>query len=434
MDLNLPIRPAAKATISQPVPPKRVPFPIACLAEGGLTARYEHAKSIETRIQQYQPRFRIRVEHLATILLVPFKSLENLGHLSHETTIAQPLKRRLESVSPFCKHYMLHLDPDNLKEAYWSHAKPMQVKPQKPLAPGMTMDQITRSMCYRASFKTRTTSNIISTQVGDDEEIKCRSRDRNRCVLSGKENPSVFWFFPRGMNNTVDNNNATGNLEAGCYHLTRVDLLKGGLLSPRQLGMTHKVWNMICVDKSYCDHLEQGLCAFKFIGDKELPDGRVQVCLKFFWMPEMLARFNQIMDLNKIRQFEPSVTPEGFTTFNRTKFKRHNELSVDLSIFENKRCPSPQQVNNCPVPSGKDIVINMPKQDVKQFVSVVEIHWGCVTFTALCGGAGRAWFLTGKNQVDGSLQPRDKELRRKEEDVGKENVEVKEMGGKGKWK
>ncbi|KAG8676315.1 hypothetical protein FPOAC1_002318 [Fusarium poae] len=269
MDLNLPIRPAAKATISQPVPPKRVPFPIACLAEGGLTARYEHAKSIETRIQQYQPRF-----------------------------------------------HMLHLDPDNLKEAYWSHAKPMQVKPQKPLAPGMTMDQITRSMCYRASFKTRTTSNIISTQVGDDEEIKCRSRDRNRCVLSGKENPSVFWFFPRGMNNTVDNNNATGNLEAGCYHLTRVDLLKGGLLSPRQLGMTHKVWNMICVDKSYCDYLEQGLCAFKFIGDKELPDGRVQVYLKFFWMPEMLARFNQIMDLNKIRQFEPSVTSEGFTTFN----------------------------------------------------------------------------------------------------------------------
>ncbi|WXC56596.1 hypothetical protein SNK03_002530 [Fusarium graminearum] len=70
-------------------------------------------------------------EDLATCLLLPRHDLEGDGELSHETCIPPELKERLADISPFCKHYMLHLDPGNIifdpknpKYKRWSHAIP----------------------------------------------------------------------------------------------------------------------------------------------------------------------------------------------------------------------------------------------------------------------------------------------------------------------
>ncbi|KAG8357912.1 hypothetical protein FVEN_g4525 [Fusarium venenatum] len=49
----------------------------------------------------------------------------------------------------------------------------------------------------------------------------------------------------------------------------------------------------------------------------------------------------------------------------------------------------------------------MSARDAVKFKSVVKVHWACILFTALCGGAERAWNLTGMDLSDGSLKPRD---------------------------
>ncbi|QPC76683.1 hypothetical protein HYE68_007435 [Fusarium pseudograminearum] len=414
---NIPLRQSrpSHATLPHPVPTS---FPIACLEDHPLEKRYTHAKDIEKYIQKFQPDFRIRVEHFAAILLVPLQDFDK-GGLFELKRAPQRIKARLDTIPPFCKHYMLHLNPSNRLDARWAHAKPEPVTKQPPLNDEMSYDEIILSMKYRSSFKTCLASE--SPPTAEEEEVKCKKRDQNKCVLTGKPyNTSVFWFIPRGWNDTVQHNNATGNLQSGSMRLAKVPLLRD-IHSATQLRQTQKAWNMLCVDNDVYDLLVRGLCAFKFIGKEKL-DGRFKVQLKFFWMPDLPGRFNQIMDLNVIKRCEPLNQPDGHTDFNYAKVRRENirELSVDLHVFQRSGCPqspsdrykpSANPNSSLKLMSGKDVYIEMSERDSELFESVVKIHWACVTFTALCGGAGRAWFMTGKNQVNGSLQPRDAEFK-----------------------
>ncbi|CEI66073.1 hypothetical protein FVEN_g4516 [Fusarium venenatum] len=408
-------RDADRSVPIHPPPTRSVPccsFPVACLQETKLGDRYDSARKIEKAIRRIQPGFRIRVEHFAAILLVEQEDLQHEdegGHLSHERCNPWQLKRRLEKISPFCKHYMLHLDPRNLDLKHWVHAKPVPLVSQPLLSPEMSYDEIQLSTHYRASFRTQTTIDEVPKNIAQRGERECRERDGYKCVITGRSSPRVFWLIPKGFNDTKNNNNATGNFEAGCVYLTKIDLLDD-IHSATELGKTHKVWNMLCVDPAIYDTLAQGLCAFKYIGIEELRDGHCQVQLKFFWMPKLPPRFGQIMDLNAIMKFNPKDNAQGFISFQN--IERGKDISADLTMFKNSGCPMPDRIDKReaistpPLLSGKDVNIKMPKRESRLFKTVIEIHWACVTFTALCGGAGRAWYLIGMNQADGSLQPR----------------------------
>ena len=50
-------------------------------------------------------------------------------------------------------------------------------------------------------------------------------------------------------------------------------------------------------------------------------------------------------------------------------------------------------------------------EEAQKLKSAVKIHWNCILYTALCGGVGLAHFMTGMDQSDGSLQPRDEDYR-----------------------
>ncbi|ESU07606.1 hypothetical protein FGSG_12091 [Fusarium graminearum PH-1] len=136
-------------------------FPIACLQEPGLGSRYGDAKAIEQKIRGIAPGFSIRVEHLAAILLVKGEDLKDNGHLSHKSCSPYELKDRLCGISPFCKHYMLHLDPTNeerLDKKEWAHALPQLPKPEPRPEPGMSFEDTAMSIHYLCRF--RTGSNV----------------------------------------------------------------------------------------------------------------------------------------------------------------------------------------------------------------------------------------------------------------------------------
>ncbi|KAI6749697.1 hypothetical protein HG531_006962 [Fusarium graminearum] len=313
---------------------------------------------------------------------------------------------------------MLRLDPGNIifdpknpKYKRWSHAIPTQPGKQDRLHPDMSPEQMAKSMWYRSCFKTGDAVSLPD-DLSEKAESQCRKRDGNKCVVTGRPNPRVFWFIPRGWNDTADHNDATGNFEIGCYYLTKIDLLETISVSG-ELGNTHKPWNMICIDPVLYDFLVRGYCAFSYVGARSLLDGTPNLNLKFFWMPKLAPRFHQVMDLGEIDTFELTLNADASTSFNIGDNDFGKELSVDLDYFQRLNCPpAPEcedrmsQITDFPViSSGHDVWINMTAPEATLFMPVAKIHWYCVVFSAPCGGAGRAWHLTGMDQRDGSLQP-----------------------------
>ncbi|KAM0234875.1 hypothetical protein ACHAPO_006239 [Fusarium lateritium] len=387
--------------------------PIPEFGPDEVKKRFQYAKDINAALRRIpESDFKLRVEQFAQILLVRLHHLEPNGYLSPETCSPFDLMNQVESVSPFCKHYMLHLDPENIEHEHkttnilrhdpenierWEHAIPKGPERPPDLDPeDMDVEEYAILSFYDTQFTTKETlPEIHSRDI--DQEKRCQDRDGNKCVVTGRPNPEVFWFIPFSFNNNVENNNFTGNLQAGCMDLTDIDLLDN-VLSVRGLGKSHKAWNMICVDRILCKYLKKGLCAFKYVDRTQLDDGMSKVHLTFYWIPVLYGRFNQVMDIEGdaeengghrlVRELEHFHTIDC-----------HPPLSFlfgpDAEIFEDL----PQ--------SGQSIFIDMPEEDAVLFESVVTIHWSCIMFTALCGGAGRAWYLTGKDQTNGFLQPRD---------------------------
>ncbi|KAM0234876.1 hypothetical protein ACHAPO_006240 [Fusarium lateritium] len=387
---------------------------------GPIRYRTLCAKEICDKICRLRPEFHLRAETLIAILLVDLEHLNPGGMLSPDVCLSVDLKNALEIISPFCKHYMLHLDPENIKpidpavgvehptnlnRSRWAHAIPQTPEEQEPLdteifqrlhSGKIDSEAIARSIIYHTSFKTQIADSTFPESIGNEEEEKCKDRDQ-KCILTGRPHPDVFWFIPRGWNDTVDHNNATGNLESACLYLTNIDLLD--IHSASELRKTHRVWNMVCIDKIICDLLKQGLCAFRFIGKEAVNNGKVTVQLQFFWMPTLYGKFNETVDSDDTL----GLTRYAYGLIFEFKTKEHRRLYQNN--FYNITTESGQELK-----SGYHVYIEIPEEDVERFESAVKIQWACILFTTLCGGAGRAWYLTGMDQRDESLQPRDEEF------------------------
>ncbi|CAG7561204.1 unnamed protein product [Fusarium equiseti] len=383
-----------------------IPHPLPSLTEHELGPRLTVTTELLTEIQTYDREFIMRVEQVALILLVGMGEFDHTdGLLSTEIWQPRDLKRRLERASPFCKHYMLHLNPDNLANASWRHALY-----RAPLvAPPFTFELIReadwgtlkQSMYYEKRFEIKADLQDLSDPV--EESAKCRKHDKDVCAVSGNRDPVVFWFVPRTWNDTKDHTDATGNLADSSLDVADVNIMDD-ILSATELGKTHKAWNMVLVDQDLYACLVQGLCAFKFEAIEEIQkptthdddrngdhnDEDVHVVLRFYWMPRLTPRFNRV------------TTVEDMKT-----------IATEFNAFIALGSPPPDDFpKSIMTPKSGDLVrLLRTREEAQKLKSAVKIHWSCIAYTALCGGVGLAHFMTGMDQGDGSLQPRDEEFR-----------------------
>ncbi|KAJ4129889.1 hypothetical protein NW768_006859 [Fusarium equiseti] len=335
------------------------------------------AEDLEKYVQKPLEGFSLRCEHVAAILLAPMDQLKKKGG-------------RLWAD-------MLHLDPKNLVLPVWSHAVPVPLEPQ-PSPEDVPWDNgveaYEKAVAYQARFKTKSDLQSVPLDKQRMEEAECRKRDENKCVVTGRLNPRIFWIIPSTWNNTVENMNATGNLHSGCLALTGIDLLDGPNppCSALELGTTHKSWNMLCIDPVLYNYLIDGWCAFKYLFHEEdiNNSNNVKVTLEFHWMPKLEALFG-----------EPVVINEIWTLF-----------SQQMGRFGN--CPPPSDLEHGKVrdksgellKSGYRFDVLVPKQHVAGFQLGIEVLWTCARFTALCGAAGRPWLLPGMDPEDESMRER----------------------------
>uniref|UniRef100_A0A4E9EIY9 HNH nuclease domain-containing protein n=1 Tax=Gibberella zeae TaxID=5518 RepID=A0A4E9EIY9_GIBZA len=346
-----------------------------------LESRRTYAQQIETYIQTLFDDFRPRTEHIAAILLVNIRNLAPNGNLApikwgfdnHRT-----LKGTLNCIDAFTKHYMLLLNPNNSNDSAWAHAVP-ETLDLRPDHSGDIDDDYLDAL---------TDPDLRDYPEDIDEEDKCRKRDGDVCVVTGKANPKIFWFSPSTLNNTVRNNDMTGNLAGPGGMITGAPFLVIRMPNPfcnkRKLGGSHKAWNMLCVDPALYKPLTSGLCAFKHHED----------------MPRLKGRFGQTFDMET--DWQP--------------------LMDELQASQDKSYPPPSSFEKQPITtsgeplrSGHVTYVTVPEQDVRHLKSAVKVHWACSMFTSLCGASGRPYLLSGKEFGNDVFQWVQDQARQEEE-------------------
>ncbi|RBR25377.1 uncharacterized protein FIESC28_01814 [Fusarium coffeatum] len=359
---------------------QEIPHPIPGLNE--LGPRISYGRRIQGEIQFLWPDFTMRMEQHALLLIADPEHFEKHGSLS--TNKPPPsLKRQLEEASPLAKHYWMHHLLPYQPADVWEHAlyRAPIYRPNLTVEDYQDAEWETFSQTIYYAQRFRTDPKLETVSLDPDEVRKCLERDQSSCVVTHQTGAKVFPFIPIGWNNSVENNNATGTLK-----------------NAYELGKSHKAWNLVCVSPDLYSSLRRGWCGFKYHetipiegdGDGGQLGGRVQVVLVFYWMPQLSkARFNEVTDATDLE-----------------------DIARSFNDFVSQGCKEPSfYPKQDPVPrSGDKVYLPMIREDAEKLKSAVKVHWACVVYLALCGGTGRPQYLTGMNQSDGSLQPRDNEF------------------------
>ncbi|KAJ4258748.1 hypothetical protein NW762_007835 [Fusarium torreyae] len=265
---------------------------MAC-PQGQTKDKREYAKEIEANIRaEYQPEFRLRTEHVASILTVPLSMLQPGGRLSGRSFIVEG--RKLRGTTGF----MLY---DRL-EVIWSFVKYFLKKRTK-----VVYAASEASKSQPGAHDDGSSANNKKTRIrnpGQAERRKCLSRDRNACRVTTAAYGEVCHIVPFRFNNNTANAERTASL------FSATDILCGRnfcgtyfllLTNPAVLGSLDQVWNLICLHPQLHTWWREGYLAFKCLGVEPAESGdredEAKVTLQFLWMSRLTRQFGQEMRL-----------------------------------------------------------------------------------------------------------------------------------------
>ncbi|KAF5626030.1 hypothetical protein F52700_8745 [Fusarium sp. NRRL 52700] len=368
------------------------PDPLVSLFES--SKRFEYTKQLKATIQSDYawlfPNFRLDLYHVATILTVPSRSLMSPFSLSIESCLidGQPyggnnhhrVLEKLEEIPPFCRHYMMNLGAADVAPELQRYA----LRDNEPQPTYSDVDSGDMDVDFKKLMRRhcRTISTLEDHLRDEAEATKCRARDGNVCVVTGKPNPRAYHILPFTCNDTVNHNNNTAYVRDGADILAHMCIVLQApyLSNPRTLGGSDKAWNQICLDPELYSWWAKGYCAFKFEGSQDIGEGNEMVTLQFRWMPQIKKRPGTAMNIQ-------GTGPDNDWL----------NLMAELDTFHAQHQPPPTiggkalhatTKTGAPLRSGHLIHICLPKEDVERLEIVINLQWCSIIFMAFIGATG----------------------------------------------
>lgn len=208
----------------------------------------------------------------------------------------------------------------------------------------------------------------------------CKSRDGNKCVLTGASDPEVCHIVPFSWNSTQTNIKKTWYVYQAAALLMGIEWTdeKSLLLTnPYAPGGSDHVWNTICMSPLLHKWWSQAFFGLKCLGILPTDEGTSIVEVQFQWMPRSkrnpmascsLTEENDMKMIDEVKAFTDGgslpVIPE------------HSRLDL-----------------NCPLLSGHTFHVEMPPEDAERFKDMLDLQWVCIVIAALSGAAGRPHLL-----------------------------------------
>ncbi|KAM0558004.1 hypothetical protein ACHAPJ_005171 [Fusarium lateritium] len=340
-----------------------------------IEIRREYAKEIETKIREYQPEFRLRTEHVASILTVPLSMLGPGGRLSGRTFTVEG--REIRGAAGFRLYDRL--------EVIWSFVKYFLKKRTKIeyAASEAFMLQLGAHE-FGPSADNKKTRIITPDQ---SERKKCLSRDGNACRVTTAAYPDVCHIMPFRFNNNRANAERTASLFSATDILFERNFFgKYFLLLANSsiLGGSDQVWNLVCLHPQLHTWWRKGYLAFKCLGiepvESEGEEDESKMTLQLHWMPRLTVQFGQEMRLDgqdngyaqmiqEVQAFHQSGHLSAFST-RMIKFT----LSTDEMVM-----------------SGHVFSLNMRAEEAEEadmFKDMIDLQWACYKIFALSGAVG----------------------------------------------
>ncbi|KAF4958869.1 hypothetical protein FGADI_2071 [Fusarium gaditjirri] len=368
------------------------PDPLLSLFES--SKRLEYAKQLEASIQTNHadmlPDFRLDIYHIATILTLHPRNFTPGLRFSMETRLinGRPYRanhhlkivENLEEIPPFCRHYMMNLGAADIAPELQAYVL-MDDEPQ-PTYSDVDSDDMDVDLKRLWRKHTRTIPSLKDHVRDEAEAARCRVRDGNICIVTGKPNPKTYHIIPFTCNDTVKHNNKTEDVREGAERLVlnSFGMEAGFVVNPRTLGGSDKEWNQICLDPELYSWWAKGYCAFKFMGSQNVGEGKEMATLQFRWMPLIRKRPYTMMNIH-------GTGPENDWL----------NLMDELDTFHAQHQPPPTigdrtlratTKTGALLRSGYLINICLPKDDVKRFEVAVDLQWYSIIFMAFISAAG----------------------------------------------
>ncbi|KAF5562564.1 hypothetical protein FNAPI_3138 [Fusarium napiforme] len=368
------------------------PDPLVSLFES--RKRFEYTKQLKVTIQSdYEcllPNFRLDLYHVATILTIPSRTLSHplglsiepclIGERSYGGKNHHEILEKLEEIPPFYRHYMMNLGAADVAPELLPYAlRDNEPQPTYSDVDSGDMDVDFKKLLRRHA---RTIPTLEDHLRDEAEAVKCRSRDGNICVVTGKPNPKTYHILPFTCNDTVNHNNNTAYVKTGAGILLLKDISAQApyVSNSRALGGSDKAWNQLCLDPELYSWWAKGYCAFKFMGSQDIGEGKKMVTLQFRWMPQIKKRPGTTMNIH-------GTGPENDWL----------NLMAELDTFHAQHQPPPTiegsilrttTKSGAPLRSGHLVHISLPKEDVERLEVVITLQWCSILFMALIGAAG----------------------------------------------
>ncbi|KAI7758476.1 hypothetical protein LZL87_006867 [Fusarium oxysporum] len=337
-----------------------------------LEERREYAKQLESYIKRGFREFRLRAEHVSTMLMAPIRhfrpgqvfSVQPLEHngVTYHPASSLELKRNLDGIAPFCEHYLIQHCEGSIIDPIPAQSSPQVTKSSA--IPGSSVSECQSDDGFPRNWDMPMfwTNLKLNDHVRDlVQEAKSLERDGNSCVVLDTANPMVSHIIPYTWNDTKEHNNKTGDIKFRGPGLLSVNLLGGSCYAcnPHELGGTDKVWNMIWLHPDLHKLWARGYCRFNYIFTENSDENESKVTLQFRWMPQTKKRLGREIDI--------SGTSSG---------SDWRQLIDELNLFHDPGTPPPVSCEGAfrhltrsgkPVPSGYLIHINMQTDETKHF-------------------------------------------------------------------